>query len=159
VSTAPPTTPVATLLAAATDAAAPPFVFGHTEQWVMAAKAALFRDDAALAALLTPGLSAAAAKRLGRGVVGFDEAAWVAAREEVMFVGCLAKFAADGARAARLVATGGRRLAEASPRDRVWGIGLGIRYARAEEPAAWRGRNLLGAALERVRAVLAAQPR
>ena len=32
----------------------------------------------------------------------------------------------------------------------------GICSARAEEPAAWRGRNLLGVALERVRAVLAA---
>jgi len=158
VSTAPPTTPVATLLAAATDGAARPFTFAHTEQWVMAAKAALFHDARALAAILTPGLSPVAAKRLGRSVVGFDEAAWRAAREEIMFVGCLAKFAAERERTARLVTTGERRLAEASPRDRVWGIGLGICSARAEEPAAWRGRNLLGVALERVRAVLAAQP-
>jgi len=62
-----------------------------------------------------------------------------------------------GGRGARLVATGGgRRLAEALPREGVWGSGLGSRTAHAGEPAAWRGRHLLGAALERVRAVLAA---
>lgn len=129
----------------------------------MAAKAAVFADAASLDALLrSPDLSPAVAKRAGRAVAGFDQATWDAEKREVAFVTCLAKFAYSSApeRATALLDTlpASRRLVEAAPRDRVWGVGLGIGNPDAEDPSKWRGQNLLGEALERVRAVLAAQP-
>ena len=50
-----------------------------------------------------------------------------------------------------LLRTGDKILVEASPRDRIWGIGMGASNENAENPAAWRGRNLLGFALMEVR--------
>jgi len=47
-------------------------------------------------------------------------------------------------------------LVEASPVDRVWGIGLAADGPRAETPSAWRGLNVLGFALMAARAQLAA---
>jgi ribA/ribD-fused uncharacterized protein len=55
-----------------------------------------------------------------------------------------------------LVGTAERVLVEASPVDRIWGIGLADDDARASQPAAWRGLNLLGFALTDVRAALSA---
>ncbi|GAB0492692.1 hypothetical protein MMPV_003961 [Pyropia vietnamensis] len=158
---APPSTPVAELLNAATDPSRPAVRFGHAEQFLMAAKAAVFADTPSLDMLLAArDITPAAAKRAGRAVVGFDQAAWNAEVREVAFVTCLAKFSSSPERKAALLDTlpHSRRLVEASPRDRVWGVGLGIANPDAEVPSKWRGRNLLGEALERVRAVLAAQP-
>ena len=42
-------------------------------------------------------------------------------------------------------------IVEASPRDRIWGIGMGAKNENATNPTAWRGRNLLGFALMKVR--------
>ena len=56
---------------------------------------------------------------------------------------------------AYLVGTCDRVLVEASPRDRIWGIGMGADDPAAERPSEWRGQNLLGFALMQARAVLA----
>ena len=53
-----------------------------------------------------------------------------------------------------LLHTGQRRLAEASPHDKLWGIGLRACDYRASSPGNWRGSNLLGQALEHVRETL-----
>ena len=50
--------------------------------------------------------------------------------------------------------TGDRRLAEASPHDNMWGIGLSACDPRACSPDSWCGQNLLGQALEHAREVL-----
>ncbi|MDG4865613.1 NADAR domain-containing protein, partial [Streptomyces sp. T-3] len=59
--------------------------------------------------------------------------------------------AADDALRSFLLGTGERVLVEASPLDRVWGIGLAKDDERADDPARWRGLNLLGFALMEAR--------
>ena len=50
-----------------------------------------------------------------------------------------------------LLGTGDRVLVEASPVDRIWGIGLAAQDERAQHPAQWCGLNLLGFALMQAR--------
>ncbi|MFD0204919.1 MULTISPECIES: NADAR family protein [Saccharothrix] len=132
-------------------------VDGHTfrtaEHFMMHGKALLFGDEdiaRRVLAAATPG----EAKSLGRRVRGFAEDTWVANRLDVVVRGNLAKFGAhDGARRF-LLGTGDRVLVEASPLDRIWGIGLAADDPRAADPASWLGLNLLGEALMEVRARL-----
>lgn len=139
---------------------ASPFVvdsvrYATAEHWMMAGKARLFGDDAALAAVLAnddPG----AAKAAGRGVRGFDEARWLAHRFDLVVEGNLAKFSQHPGLRRFLLATGGQVLVEASPVDAIWGIGLAAGDPRAHDPAQWPGLNLLGFALMAVRGRLGA---
>ncbi|MBS2015400.1 MAG: NADAR family protein [Deltaproteobacteria bacterium] len=123
------------------------------EHFMMAEKARLFRDDAALAAILackTP----AEAKALGRTVKGYDDQAWGRARSLAVVQGNVAKFGQNDAFRRFLLGTRDRVLVEASPRDRIWGIGMGASNPDARVPARWRGSNLLGFALMEARAKL-----
>ena len=53
-----------------------------------------------------------------------------------------------------LLSTGNAILAEASPYDAVWGIGMDKKQAEKAGPEAWQGENLLGLALMEVRDML-----
>lgn len=123
------------------------------EHFMMAEKARLFGDEAARVRILSapnPG----AAKRLGREVRGFEDSRWEAARFEFVVRGNLAKFEQNPPLREFLLDTKDRILVEASPVDRIWGIGLAADDPRAENPEQWRGLNLLGFALMEVRALL-----
>ncbi|WP_329258664.1 NADAR family protein [Streptomyces sp. NBC_01478] len=120
--------------------------YGTAEHWMMAGKARLFGDAEALARVLAAG-HPSQAKKAGRLVRGFDEEIWTRERFGIVVEGSVHKFAADEELRAFLLGTGERVLVEASPVDRVWGIGLAADDAAAEDPERWRGPNLLGFAL------------
>ena len=120
------------------------------EHWMMAGKARLFEDAAALEKVLSAP-TPQAAKSLGRGVRGYSEDRWAAVRYDIVVAGNLAKFTQNDELRRYLVSTGRRVLVEASPVDRVWGIGLAADDEAAAAPSRWRGRNLLGFALMDVR--------
>jgi ribA/ribD-fused uncharacterized protein len=128
--------------------------YATAEHWMMAGKARAFDDPEGLAAVLAAA-SPGAAKAAGRKVRGFDELRWRAIRYDLVVAGNLAKFGQHDELRAFLLATGERVLVEASPFDRVWGIGLGPTHDDAVHPARWRGLNLLGFALMDVRERLA----
>ncbi|TDE51217.1 NADAR family protein [Nonomuraea mesophila] len=94
------------------------------------------------------------AKALGRTVRGFDEATWNAHRYGIVVRGNIAKFGQHAELAAFLKGTSNRVLVEASPLDRVWGIGLAATDERAASPTTWLGLNLLGFALMAARDAL-----
>lgn len=127
--------------------------FPTTEHYVMWRKAVLFDDTHSAARILTAP-SPTAVKALGRGVRGFTDDVWQAHRFQIMVDGNLEKFRTHTDLRRVLLDTGDRVLAEASPVDRVWGIGCSAGDPNAERPDTWRGQNLLGFALMRVRAEL-----
>ncbi|NYH53063.1 hypothetical protein HNR06_002652 [Nocardiopsis arvandica] len=124
------------------------------EHYMMAAKARLFGDAEAEERILAAG-HPRDAKVIGRQVRGFDQEAWEAARFGIVVEAGVAKFGQNPDLREFLLGTGGRVLVEASPRDRVWGIGLGAKNDDARVPERWRGLNLLGFALMEARARLA----
>ena len=123
------------------------------EHFMMAEKARLFGDEAARAQILQSG-SPKAAKQLGRQVKNFNEQQWVEARFQVVIAGSLAKFRQNRELGKYLLGTNDKVLVEASPLDRIWGIGLGAHNEHAMNPEQWRGLNLLGFALMDVRQTL-----
>lgn len=123
------------------------------EHYMMAEKARLFKDNEILAKILAtshPG----EAKKLGRQVTGFDQETWLEHRSPIVVRGNVGKFNQNEALKEFLLNTGERILVEASPRDRIWGIGLGQNNPDAANPDRWRGLNLLGFALMEVRSLL-----
>lgn len=129
--------------------------YSNAEQYMMAGKARVFGDDETLAAILAAD-SPKEIKRLGREVRGYDPARWEAARFAIVVEGNAAKFGGHDALRGFLLGTGDRLIVEASPVDRVWGIGLAASDERAGDPRRWRGLNLLGFALMEARAALRA---
>ena len=124
--------------------------YATAEHWMMAAKARLFGDaEAERAAIDAP--NPALAKKAGRLVRGFDDSLWERERYGIVVEGSVHKFAAHADLRTFLLATGDRVLVEASPVDRVWGIGLAADDERAADPEQWRGPNLLGFALMEAR--------
>jgi ribA/ribD-fused uncharacterized protein len=92
------------------------------------------------------------AKKLGRQVIGLDDKVWLEHRWAIVVRGNTAKFTQHPALAAVSDRqTGERVIVEASPYDRIWGIGIPADHPDAERPQNWRGFNLLGFALMEVR--------
>jgi ribA/ribD-fused uncharacterized protein len=129
-------------------------IFGSAEHYMMWRKATLFGDEAT-AARIASVAHPSEAKALGRQVKGFDEATWVANRFGIVVAGSRAKFEQNLPLLGFLMGTAGRVLVEASPQDRVWGIGLSATDPRTADPARWPGINLLGFALMQARTDLA----
>lgn len=125
--------------------------FNTTEHYMMACKALLFNDLDVFNQILAEPSDMARVKALGREVKNFVEEVWNRHREEIVLNGSLAKFREERNKELRerLLATGEKVLVEASPRDRVWGVGFGEKRA-LEAKDRW-GLNLLGHALMKTR--------
>ncbi|MFD0715752.1 NADAR family protein [Paenibacillus sp. GCM10027626] len=121
-----------------------------TEQYMMAEKARLFGDGEMLGEIMKTS-HPKEMKAYGRAVKDFDKEIWDARCYAIVKLGNLAKFSQNEPLGQYLKTTKKRILVEASPRDRIWGIGMGKSNPDAENPVKWRGRNLLGFALTEVR--------
>jgi ribA/ribD-fused uncharacterized protein len=84
------------------------------------------------------------AKRLGRKVKPFDAKFWDQNCENVVLRACLMKFHQNPELRSYLLCLGDSVIAEASPHDRIWGIGLSPTNAQAQDPATWNGRTFWG---------------
>lgn len=120
------------------------------EQWMMAEKARLFGDATALEKIILE-KSPKKQQAFGQLVTPFDEDKWSTVARDVVFKGNLAKFTQHQDLKLELLQTGDMILAEASPSDLRWGIGLSASNPKAKNRSLWRGSNWLGEILMRVR--------
>ncbi|KAK5996655.1 N-glycosidase [Cladobotryum mycophilum] len=157
----------------------PEKIYDTAEHYMMHQKALLFKDEAIAAEILTVKYHPRKIKALGRAVQNFSDETWVANREAIVVRGNMLKFtnavteegfrmgSSDSKKTASelpllqgslkdvLLSTGERELVEASPRDRIWGVGFGATNAGGNR-GRW-GLNLLGKALMEVRKTLREQ--
>lgn len=127
---------------------------------MMAEKARLFGDEETLA-LILEAEDPATHKALGRVVDGFDVELWEGEEDNgmprcwnIVWRGNLAKFSQNPHLLEALLATEGSCLVEASPDDRIWGIGRAADDPLALDRGAWLGLNWLGEILDDVRGCL-----
>jgi ribA/ribD-fused uncharacterized protein len=125
--------------------------FHTTESHFMYQKAFFFRD-LAIATKAAAERDPKAVKELGRQVRRYNDKAWQTVRYGFMVYSNYLKFSQNPEWAAELKGTESRILVEASPYDKIWGIGLSVNEAAAG--AEWQGQNLLGKALMEVRGML-----
>jgi len=124
--------------------------FNCAEQFMMHGKALLF-GDLEIAQQILAAAHPKQHKELGRNVKSFNDEIWKTRRLEIVKAGNRAKFIQNEELRALLLATKGTQLVEASPYDRIWGIGLAATDPRAQDPKTWCGQNLLGKILTELR--------
>lgn len=120
---------------------------------MMAKKARLFHDDDALQKIMQA-YDPMNQKKMGRRVQGYVDALWKEHCLNTVVRGNVAKFSQNEKLRDFLLSTGDKILVEASPKDSVWGIGLGEESPEAINPRRWSGTNLLGFALMEVRDII-----
>lgn len=131
----------------------PSLGYPTSEHAYMAFKALFFGDLASLHRM-RDAKTPREAKNIGSEVANFNDKLWDPVKEDFMFRAVYDKFKGDHYLTEYLISTHTRRIAEASPYDLVWGIGLSKHDPLAQNPDNWRGQNLLGKILENVRAHL-----
>lgn len=120
------------------------------EHYMMAQKAELFADNEIFEKIIRVD-HPNEAKALGRKVKNYQENVWLQHRFDIVVNGNIAKFSQHPELKQFLLDTQERILVEASPVDKIWGIGLAADDENAENPLKWKGLNLLGFALMEVR--------
>lgn len=127
--------------------------FNCCEQYMMYNKALVFRDyDTADRIMQTE--SPAEQKSLGRSVRNFNREVWDQHCMSIVIKGNYYKFKQNIPLGKELLSSDNRIIVEASPYDNIWGIGMGENALGIEDPANWKGLNLLGNAIMNVRLLL-----
>ncbi len=134
--------------------------FNCAEQALMYKKAMLFGDTVVAEKILKT-KNPQEQKNLGRQVKGLnslkweasDIAHWEANCDEIMYRILFDKFKVPVLRT-ELLRHPDTYFVEASPKDKIWGIGMSEDDVGVEDPANWKGTNKLGAALNKVKEVV-----
>lgn len=124
--------------------------YNCAEQYMMHQKAVLM-DDMERAEIIMALDDPREMKKQGRYVENFDKKKWDKHCQDVVEKGNIGKFSQNEELKEWLLRTFPRTLVETSPMDRIWGIGLAKEDHRAWNKKTWRGQNLLGEVLTRVR--------
>jgi len=126
--------------------------FNTAEQYMMYYKAMLF-DDTDIAKKILETNSPKDIKALGRKVKNFDEKEWDATKEAIVLRGNILKFEQNLDLKEELLSHPSNTVfVEASPLDKIWGIGFTAQNA-LKNKTKW-GSNLLGKVISQVRQLL-----
>ncbi|KDN49764.1 hypothetical protein RSAG8_01829, partial [Rhizoctonia solani AG-8 WAC10335] len=121
------------------------YSYENAEQYMMHRKGMLFAPDSHVTSAILGTTNPRDIKALGRMIPNFDGAVWKRERLNIVTEGSRLKFRQSEALKTQLLATGDKELVEASPFDRIWGVGFGAKQAPTKRDK-W-GENLLGKAL------------
>jgi ribA/ribD-fused uncharacterized protein len=130
--------------------------FNCAEQFMMYKKATHF-DDYATASMILIATSPRNQKKLGRSVTKFNADEWNRVAKQYVLEGNIAKFSQNVKLLDILLNTGDKLFVEASPFDKIWGIGLDAKTAAETPSALWSGTNWLGEVLDEVKEHFRAQ--
>ena len=128
--------------------------FNCCEQFMMYKKAILFRDYEIAEKILAE-RDPKKIKAMGRAVKNYTEEKWNKYKYRIVVRANKLKFSQNKTLLDRLIQTGNKTIVEASPYDKIWGIGLNASVAVKTVESKWPGQNLLGLALMEVRQTLA----
>ena len=120
------------------------------EQYMMWSKAILF-NDSIVAEKIMQAKTPMEIKKLGREVSNFKQDIWDKNKLEIVIKANYHKFTQNSNLLNQLLATGDKVLVEASPWDKIWGVGLDVNDPDVYNTDKWKGQNLLGRALMTVR--------
>ncbi|EFC47933.1 hypothetical protein NAEGRDRAFT_31151 [Naegleria gruberi] len=124
--------------------------FSNCEQFMMYQKALLFNDQE-IAKRILQSTNPKNTKALGRKVSNFNEKIWEDNKVRIVYEGNYAKFAQNDDLRKDLLSRPDVEYVEASPYDKIWGIGLEEKDPRAKQRNEWQGQNLLGRIITQVR--------
>mgnify|MGYP005998833387 CR=1 FL=1 len=122
----------------------------NNEQYMMKAKADLFQDKENGDHIMK-NTNPKQIKWYGRQVKGFDFKIWEKHAKIIVTHGCYLKFSQNPRLKSYILSTGNRILVEASPYDKLWGIGLREDVAKKTPMEKWPGENWLGECLMKAR--------
>jgi hypothetical protein len=117
--------------------------FPTMEHYMIYHKAILMGDEMSAARILGMRIPSEV-KRVGRHIIPFDEKKWHEHREAIVIRGLRLKRDQHESIREKLIQTRDAILAEASPYDAIWGIGIFNTHEHAFDPSRWPGQNLLG---------------
>lgn len=124
--------------------------YNCAEQYMMYQKAMFFGDHKSAERILET-VKPSEQKALGRQVKNFDLDKWNQVAKEIVYNGNHEKFRQNKDLYKSLMDTVGTTLVEASPYDKIWGIGLKENDPRALNRNSWMGSNWLGEILTQLR--------
>jgi len=124
--------------------------FTSAEQYMMYKKAMLFSDKDVADAIMRTN-NPKEQKALGRKVRNFNSEIWEGICREYVYDANMAKFTQNPDMLKQLMDTEDREMVEASPLDKIWGIGLHFDDEAALDRDQWQGTNWLGEAIMRVK--------
>lgn len=129
--------------------------FRSAEQYFMYRKALEFQD-LEIASRILQSTTPQQAKRLGRKVKNFNTDHWNCVRETIMEDALMLKFLQNFDIRSKFLdpELDGKYFVEGSPFDIIWGIGILWTHPYADDESKWKGENLLGKALTRVRNII-----
>jgi ribA/ribD-fused uncharacterized protein len=124
--------------------------YNCSEQWMMSEKARFFGDDI-IREMILVSKDPSEQKDLGRRVKNFNSSSWELVAKDLVYKGLFYKFTQNDSMLKKLLETKGTLIVEASPYDKIWGIGLAENDKRIHDPKNWLGKNWLGEVLTKLR--------
>lgn len=130
--------------------------YNTAEQYMMAKKALLFGDYDSLREIMLE-KQPAIQKAIGKKVRGFDKDKWERHCRKYVRDANYAKFTQNPKMLAEMLNDQDKEIVEASPEDKIWGIGLHETNPLAWERETWQGTNWLGIAIMEAREQILAE--